>query len=287
MNPLRGRSITAVVADMDGLLLDTERIVRTGWQRAAREVGLALDDALYAELLGLTQPDVVVRLGAAFGPGLGRGRFSGPGARLHAGAAHGSRGAAATGRRSAHRPAARHGIRRAIATSTARHEARPRLEQSGLWAAFDAVVCGDEVSRGKPAPDIYLSAAAAIGAPPGECLALEDSDTGARAAIAAGMIVVMVPDLGAPAAQTRAACAAVARSLDEVATWLARSWLRSGRDHADQPGVVVGELHWQELARVEGEVLGGHDVLDVAVALAIPGGRNAVLDVGAAVRTRG
>ncbi len=220
MNPLRGRSITAVVADMDGLLLDTERIVRTGWQRAAREVGLALDDALYAELLGLTQPDVVVRLGAAFGPDWAEADFL---AR-----ARGYTQELLTARAVPLRPGAaaliallaRHGIRRAIATSTARHEARPRLEQSGLWAAFDAVVCGDEVSRGKPAPDIYLSAAAAIGAPPEECLALEDSDTGARAAIAAGMIVVMVPDLGAPAAETRAACAAVARSLDEVATWL-------------------------------------------------------------------
>jgi HAD superfamily hydrolase (TIGR01509 family) len=220
VNPLYGRAIAGVVADMDGLLLDTERIVRSGWQRAAREVGHAMSDALYAELLGRTESDALARLVESFGPDWAEAEFL---AR-----ARSYTGELLTAQPVPLRPGAqalidvlaRHQIRRAIATSTARHEARPRLERSGIWTAFDAVVCGDEVIRGKPAPDIYLSAAAAIGVAPHACLALEDSDAGARAAIAAGMIVVVVPDLGTPGAETCAACAAVARSLDEVAAWL-------------------------------------------------------------------
>jgi HAD superfamily hydrolase (TIGR01509 family) len=219
-NPLRGRAVAGVVADMDGLLLDTERLVRSGWQRAAREVGLAMSDELYGGLLGRTEGDALALLAEAFGAAWVEANFLA--------LARGYTRELLTAQPVPLRPGAaalvdvlaRHGVPRAIATSTARHEARPRLERSGLWTAFEAVVCGDEVSRGKPAPDIYVSAAAAIGVPPHGCLALEDSDAGARAAIAAGMVVIIVPDLGVPGADTRAACAAVARSLDEVAAWL-------------------------------------------------------------------
>jgi len=60
---------------------------------------------------------------------------------------------------------------------------------------FQTHVCGDDVVYGKPAPDIYLEAARRIGVPPEECLALEDSSNGARAAVAAGMVTIAVPDL--------------------------------------------------------------------------------------------
>ena len=59
---------------------------------------------------------------------------------------------------------------------------------------FDITVCGDEVQRGKPHPEPYLTAAAALGLPPGECVAIEDSNTGATSAVAAGCTVVCVPN---------------------------------------------------------------------------------------------
>ena len=63
---------------------------------------------------------------------------------------------------------------------------------------FDALVSGDEVERGKPAPDIFLLAAKRIGVPPGECTVFEDSPHGIEGALRAGMNAVMIPDLLPP-----------------------------------------------------------------------------------------
>ena len=92
----------------------------------------------------------------------------------------------------------------------------------GLLARVDQVVAGDEVSRGKPAPDIYLEAAARLGVLPGRCLALEDSNAGVRAAHAALMQVVMVPDLLTPADDVLAARIPVADSLLDIAARFTR-----------------------------------------------------------------
>jgi beta-phosphoglucomutase-like phosphatase (HAD superfamily) len=81
---------------------------------------------------------------------------------------------------------------------------------------FDFIVCGDEVANGKPAPDIYLAAALGLKASPTECLVLEDSEAGIRAAYAAGMTPVMIPDLKQPSPETRALAYRVLPSLAEV-----------------------------------------------------------------------
>jgi len=108
------------------------------------------------------------------------------------------------------------GIPRGVATSTRRSRALPKLEAVGLLARVDQVVAGDEVSRGKPAPDIYLEAAARLGTAPGDCLALEDSNAGVRAGHTAGMHVVMVPDLLAPDDDVLSAGIPVAESLLDI-----------------------------------------------------------------------
>ena len=84
---------------------------------------------------------------------------------------------------------------RAVATSTRRERARAKLARRGLLARFAALVGGDEVARGKPAPDIFLLAAARLGVAPADCVVLEDSEPGVRGALAAGMMPIMVPDL--------------------------------------------------------------------------------------------
>lgn len=114
----------------------------------------------------------------------------------------------------------RHGLRRAVATSTRRSRALPKLEAVGLLVRMDGVVGGDEVARGKPAPDIFLAAAALLGAGVGGCLVIEDSNAGVRGALAAGARVMMVPDLLEPADDVRASGATIAPSLDAVRLWL-------------------------------------------------------------------
>ena len=85
------------------------------------------------------------------------------------------------------------GVPLGLATNSGREFATRALRSAGLDASFDAVVSAEDVERPKPAPDVYLAAAARLGADPAACVALEDSETGVAAARAAGMTVVGVP----------------------------------------------------------------------------------------------
>jgi HAD superfamily hydrolase (TIGR01509 family) len=112
------------------------------------------------------------------------------------------------------------GLRKAIATSTARERAIYKLKLSRVPGAFEAVAGGDEVARGKPAPDLFLLAARRLGLPPEECLAFEDSDPGVLAARDAGMRVVIIPDQKPPSPEAAAAAWRILPSLEEAARQL-------------------------------------------------------------------
>jgi 16S rRNA pseudouridine516 synthase len=85
-------------------------------------------------------------------------------------------------------------LRLAVATSSVGASARPFLDRHQLTAFFDVIVTGDEIERGKPAPDIYLRAAERLGVPANECLVIEDALSGIAAAKAAEMRVTAIPD---------------------------------------------------------------------------------------------
>lgn len=86
----------------------------------------------------------------------------------------------------------------AVATSTKTHKAEHKLRNADILDVFSFIVGGDQVERSKPHPDIYLKAAEKLGANPRNCLAFEDSENGVKSAFAAGLTVVQVPDLVAP-----------------------------------------------------------------------------------------
>ena len=113
------------------------------------------------------------------------------------------------------------GIPKAVATSTRRDRAQAKLQQTALLSRFTALVGGDEIATGKPAPDIFLVAAARLGEAAADCLVLEDSEPGVRAALAAGMTPIMVPDLHPPSAGLLALEPLVLPSLAEVPAHLA------------------------------------------------------------------
>jgi HAD superfamily hydrolase (TIGR01509 family) len=211
-----GRLPGAVVLDMDGLMLDSERIDREIWQGAMRRRGYEFPDALHAALIGHTDVDGEHVLRAHFGAELPLAELAAEAQSLwreHI-ATRGVPRKPGLNELLDHLEAER--IPVAVATSTARAKAIERL--GPLAARFDALVFGDEVTNGKPAPDIYLLAAERLGRPPADCLALEDSPAGVIAAEAAGMMVIMIPDLLVPTTAPRYQCA----SLLEVAAWLAR-----------------------------------------------------------------
>jgi beta-phosphoglucomutase-like phosphatase (HAD superfamily) len=108
------------------------------------------------------------------------------------------------------------GVPCGVASSSRVAEIRHRLGAVGVLRFFRAVTGGDEVPRGKPDPAIYLLAASRLGAAPADCIAFEDSENGAKAAQAAGIRVVVVPDLRHPAPEVLARSHRVLGSLEEA-----------------------------------------------------------------------
>jgi HAD superfamily hydrolase (TIGR01509 family) len=104
----------------------------------------------------------------------------------------------------------------AIVTSSSRRTADEHLTLAGIRSRFDTILTRDDVTRGKPSPDLYLLAAARLGVQPELCVAVEDSNHGVTAAHAAGAITIMVPDMVPPTEESRARCAAVVSDLNAV-----------------------------------------------------------------------
>jgi len=104
----------------------------------------------------------------------------------------------------------------AVATSSRNPHAQHHLGAAGLLELFDTIVTRDDVRNPKPHPEPYLTAAGRLGIEPTRCLALEDSHAGVRAAHAAGMQTIMVPDLVHPSEEIRQLGIAVLESLEHV-----------------------------------------------------------------------
>ena len=184
----------AVIFDMDGVLVDSERIIRDGFAAAADTLGHALNHELFAQLIGTTSARTEAILKARFGEDF-------PLERMYAIAREHIDEATADGW--PRRPGAlalaeqlhAHGVPIAVASSTRRAGVEARLASTGLLPFVGAICAGDEVREGKPHPEIYERAAQRLGVAPQRCVGIEDSLHGIRAAHAAGLRTVLVPDL--------------------------------------------------------------------------------------------
>jgi HAD superfamily hydrolase (TIGR01509 family) len=213
------RTPHAVVFDMDGLLLDTEALYRTAIMGACAELGFPMNDELHLSLVGCPLDANRIQLERAFGPGFPfeayvasyRGKFA-------ALAVDGIPTRPGAPELLAYLTEA--GVPMAVATSTGRPAALKHLTQAGFLDRFRAVVARDDVSCGKPDPEVFLTAAQRLGVDPSLCLALEDSHNGVRAASSAGMMTVMVPDLLAPTPEMERLCVAVSPDLHAVQAML-------------------------------------------------------------------
>ena len=190
--------IQAVVFDLDGVLIDTEPV----WEEVRR--------GLVAEAGGIWLPDAQSRL-----MGMSTGEWSRYLAEDLGVGGTPEEVAAEVLRRMAARyetalpliPGAVEAVRRigeeyrlAVASSSARVLIDHVLAAAGITALFEATVSTEEVPRGKPAPDAYLTAASRLGLSPQECAAVEDSSNGLRSASAAGLAVVAIPQPAYPPA---------------------------------------------------------------------------------------
>lgn len=190
---LKLSDFSAVIFDMDGLVLDTESTYFVAWQQAAKALGYPLSEAFCMSLSGLHYKDIELNLMASCGEGFNLQAFnhlSGIFWREHV-CAHGIK--------------IKHGfiqllefivqqqIPYCLATNSHAVNAYECLEFAGIKGSFSTIITRDDVEQGKPSPDIFLKAAGLLQVPIGQCLVLEDSYAGIEAASRAGAFSVFVP----------------------------------------------------------------------------------------------
>jgi HAD superfamily hydrolase (TIGR01509 family) len=220
--PMLPRPVRAVVFDMDGLLVDSEAVFRDSMMHVARERGHDLPLEVFLRMVGL--PGVSSRAVALdhFGEDFPIDEFNAA-VWAHARAHHDEIGVALKAGVTElldHLDDAR--LPRAVATSSSHMAVEHQLGRGGILERFQAIVAAGDYARGKPNPDPFLTAAGRLGVDPHYCLALEDSHNGVRAAHAAGMMTIMVPDLLAATDEMRERCIMIAESLHDVRHVLTR-----------------------------------------------------------------
>jgi HAD superfamily hydrolase (TIGR01509 family) len=208
-------SIDAVIFDMDGLLIDTERIYVIAIMAAGRAIGVEITEAFCLSMIGIPQKECDVMIQDHFGPAFPMPDYSRQysaqvKALLQAGVPLKSGAFELVDHVSSS------GIPKAIATSSNRASALHHLRTAGLLDHFRVLLTRDDVQHGKPHPELYLKASQALGVKPSRCLAIEDSHNGIRSAYAAGAMPIMVPDLLIPTDEIRAMCIGVVGDLHQV-----------------------------------------------------------------------
>ena len=213
--PKLPRKVQAVVFDMDGLIFNTEDLYRDAIMAVAAEDGHDIPVDFYLSTIGLpvdaTRVAFQERLGTTFAFDVFRSKAS-------------TRFRAMT--RSHLRLKAgvvelldfldKAGLPRAIATSSGHEDVQHNLGLHDLHHRFATVIARGDFARGKPHPEPFLMAAERLGVPPQHCIALEDSYHGVKAASAAGMMTIMVPDLLPPTPDMHELCVWIAADLHQV-----------------------------------------------------------------------
>lgn len=205
----------AVILDLDGTLLDTETIYVRTFLEAAAAMGFEVQETLLHTLVGLPGGQFQARLRAHLGEDFPyaehrekylarRTELLDAGIPIKPGALELLDHLEASG------------MPMAIATAATRANAEENLRRTGLWHRFAVIRTRDDVEHSKPKPDLFLAAADGIGIPPASCVAVEDSHNGVRAAHAAGMMTVMVPDMLAATDEITGLCVAVLDSLHDL-----------------------------------------------------------------------
>ncbi len=210
----------AVVFDMDGVLFDTENLCKVSWDMVAREAGIEDMDEVFMQCVGRNGNDTRILVTNHYGDRLDYDVFRKK-ASLKFWEVIESEGIP-------EKPGVHEllsylkqaGYKIGLASSTKRESVEKLLDGIGVLEDFSVIVTGDMVEHSKPDPEIFLLACKGLGVAPEETYAIEDSPNGIRAAHAAGMKALMVPDLIMPDAEMERLTFGIYESLDEVRMFL-------------------------------------------------------------------
>ena len=214
-HPIRG-----ILFDMDGLVLDTEKLYTRFWMESARDLGYPMTFRQALGLRSLNRSAGQEKLTEYFGPGISYTEVRSH--RIELMDAHIEQYGIDV------KPGIyelmdyldAHGIASAITSSSPMENIRRHLSAHNLLYRFSKLCSGYDVPNGKPAPDVYLHGAASLNLRPEQCLALEDSPTGILSAYRAGCLSVMIPDQDQPDDDTTALLFAKADSLSDIISLL-------------------------------------------------------------------
>ena len=210
-HPLR-----AVIFDMDGLLIDTEKHLVRCWCQAAQEMGFDMQTRHALHIRSLAGKYAAPYLKSELGEDFDYFRVRERRKELVAQALAEYGLERKKGALELLKWLKEKGIRTAVATATDEERATRYLTEIGVLSYLDRVVCATMVENGKPMPDVYLYACRQLGERPQDCMALEDSPNGVLSAWRAGCGVVMVPDLTQPDEEIRPILTGLAPDLSAV-----------------------------------------------------------------------
>ena len=213
----------AIIFDMDGLMIDTERLALKAWQLAGADFGFPISDDIFITMVGRNRRDsdrtLVEIFGSEFPIRAVRDRYRA----YQDGWIDEGKLAVKSGLLELLSFLDKISMLKAVATSTEYERAIHKLSLTNLLDHFPIVIAGDQIQKGKPAPDIFLAAAAQLSVLPEGCLVLEDSDAGIQAAYDAGMTPVMIPDMKPPSEKSLTFAHRIFGELGEFHNYLRKS----------------------------------------------------------------
>ncbi|MDD5937082.1 MAG: HAD family phosphatase [Clostridiales bacterium] len=193
---LNDNEIKAVIFDMDGLMIDTEKLYQRFWKEALEFYGFHATQELLLNLRSLSRDLAKQLLKDTFGNSVDYSQVRLKRVELMDQYIFNHGVEKKDGLDHLLDFLKQNEIRMAVATATEYERTKRYLSAVNVFHYFDYIVCGTMVPHGKPAPDIYQKAVELLGLQPKECLALEDSPNGANSALSAGCHVIMVPEHG-------------------------------------------------------------------------------------------
>jgi len=206
----------AFIFDMDGLLLDTEKICWECFKNACGYYNYDPDFSIYKRCIGRKAEEGNKLLNEGFGNNIPFEEVQKKWSVLYGSYIENEVIPVKDGVYEFLNFLAKKNIRKAVATSTASDTALKKLKKSGLVDFFELIVSGDQVNNSKPHPEIYIKTAQLLNIVPQNCIAFEDSDNGAKSAFSAGMTVVQVVDMVEPSVEVKKLNHLIVNSFNEL-----------------------------------------------------------------------